>query len=498
MATDVPDPGAANPAVEELRARLLAAEQALRARDKTIAALVQRERDRANNRHSAYRMIEENAELQHVVERKTLELEVQNRKLERASNELRQSNALWEVLMENSPTYIAFKDRRSRFVRCSRSVLAALNLPDLKALRGKTDGDFFTEAFARETARDEAEIIRTGRPIVGKIEKVEYRDGRHLWALTTKMPWRNHARIIGTFMVATDLTAIKTAEARLEATNKRLVQASRLAGMAEVATNVLHNVGNVLNSVNVSATLISDTIRQTKVHNLAKLATLLETHQSDLASFLTNDPRGRVVPAYVRSLATSLTEEHQGLLTELGHLRKNIEHIKDIVAMQQRHARFSGLEELVCVQDLIEDAIQMNADSLMRHGVALVRRLDRDQLHLTVEKNKLIQILVNLLSNARHACSDSGRPDKEVVVACSRAGDDILIEVTDNGVGISADHLVQIFAHGFTTRKEGHGFGLHSSALAAKELGGSLTVRSDGPGKGASFLLRVPVRQPQA
>ena len=71
------------------------------------------------------------------------------------------------------------------------------------------------------------------------------------------------------------------------------------------------------------------------------------------------------------------------------------------------------------------------------------------------------------------------------------------ISYIDNGIGIPADNLTRIFGHGFTTRKEGHGFGLHSGALAAKELGGALTVESDGPGKGATFTLEFPIQRPK-
>ncbi|HEX5747505.1 MAG TPA: ATP-binding protein [Archangium sp.] len=68
----------------------------------------------------------------------------------------------------------------------------------------------------------------------------------------------------------------------------------------------------------------------------------------------------------------------------------------------------------------------------------------------------------------------------------------VRIQVHDNGMGIAPEMLTRIFQYGFTTREEGHGFGLHSSALAAQELGGSLTVHSEGPGHGATFTLELP------
>jgi C4-dicarboxylate-specific signal transduction histidine kinase len=111
---------------------------------------------------------------------------------------------------------------------------------------------------------------------------------------------------------------------------------------------------------------------------------------------------------------------------------------------------------------------------------------------VTVQKHKVLQILVNLLRNAKHACDDSGKATKQVTVRVVAEHGRVRISVTDNGIGIPAENLTQIFAHGFTTRKNGHGFGLHSGALVARELGGSLTALSDGPGRGATFVLDLP------
>jgi PAS domain S-box-containing protein len=291
-----------------------------------------------------------------------------------------------------------------------------------------------------------------------------------------------------------DITERKHAEAELARTHKELVASSRQAGMAEVATGVLHNVGNVLNSVNVSATLLMDIARHSRVDRVGKLSGLLAAHAADLAGFLRDDPRGQKVPAFLASLATHLAHENAETLAELDALRKNIEHIKDIVAMQQSYARVSGMSEAVVVTDLVEDALRMNTGSFSRHEITLVRDF-RVRPTITVEKHKVLQILVNLIRNAKYACDDSGRADKTVTIRVAGGGDRVQIAVIDNGVGISAENITRIFAHGFTTRKHGHGFGLHSGAIAARELGGALTVHSDGPGCGATFTLELPCQK---
>ena len=181
-------------------------------------------------------------------------------------------------------------------------------------------------------------------------------------------------------------------------------------------------------------------------------------------------------------------------MREAGTLLSSVMHIKEIVAMQQNYARTSGLLESLPVVDLVEDALRMNADGLQRHHVKLVREF-AETPPILVQKHKVLQILVNLIRNAKHACDDAERPDKQIILRVAGGSGRIKISVIDNGVGIPVENLTQIFGHGFTTRKEGHGFGLHSSALAAKEMGGSLTAFSEGPGQGATFTLDLPMQR---
>jgi PAS domain S-box-containing protein len=492
-----PELAASAETVASLTARLAAAERALAARDKTVKALITREQDRAAKRHSAFGVMEENAALQQVVARKTLELEAQNYKLEQTSNALRETSGLLEVLMENTQAYIYFKDEQSRFVRSSKSLQNAFGQPDAAAIKGKTNFDFLPEAYARESFAEEQAILRSGEPSIGKLDEMQHVDGRVTWYLTTKMPWRDKdGRIIGTFGISSDLTAIKAAEAELEMAHKQLLETSRLAGMAEVATNVLHNVGNVLNSVNISAGLIVESVKKSKASSLARVVDLLQEHAPDLGSFITNDSRGKHVPAHLAQISKRLVSEQEGVVRELDSLRRNVEHINEIVAMQQNYAKVGGVKEMTNVVNLVEDSLRMLAGTLSRHGVEVSREFEKAPL-MNVEKHKILQILVNLLRNAKFACQESGRADKRLTVRVANRDGRVKISVIDNGIGIPPDNLERIFNHGFTTRKGGHGFGLHGGALAAKEMGGSLVVHSDGPGQGAAFILELPCLTPE-
>jgi signal transduction histidine kinase len=283
------------------------------------------------------------------------------------------------------------------------------------------------------------------------------------------------------------------AQAALARTQGQLLEASRQAGMAEVATSVLHNVGNVLNSVNISAALVAGQVRQSKAGHLVKAAALLQAHAAKLA----DDPKAQQLPGYLTQLAQHLAAERAQLLRELDSLTQNIEHIKQIVTMQQRHAKTGGVIETVPVAELVEDALRLNAGALARHGVEIVR--DHGAAPpVTVDRHKVLQILVNLIRNAKYALDESGRADKRLTLRIGKNGEPFVkIEVADNGVGIPPENLTRIFQHGFTTRKDGHGFGLHSGALAAQEMGGTLTVHSDGPGQGATFTLALPCQPPE-
>jgi PAS domain S-box-containing protein len=300
---------------------------------------------------------------------------------------------------------------------------------------------------------------------------------------------------LGALAVIEDITERRLAEEELERVHNQLLVASRQAGMAEVATNVLHNVGNVLNSVNVSASIVAERIRKSRCVGLARVAALLSEHASDLTAFLTGS-QGRHLPAYLQELGAELIAERDTAIAELAVLRGNVEHINEIVAMQQSYARRGGVTVTVDIRTLVEDSLRMNEGAFSRHGITLVRDFQEVPL-ITVDKHKVLQILVNVIRNAKYACDESRSAEKRVTVRVQADNGTMLIAVIDTGVGIPPENLERIFSHGFTTRKDGHGFGLHSCALAAKELGGSLQGESAGPGEGATFTLTLPLTQPE-
>ena len=295
--------------------------------------------------------------------------------------------------------------------------------------------------------------------------------------------------------LAAEVAERKRMQEAAEKTHKEMLTISRQAGMSEVATGVLHNVGNVLNSVNVSAALVADHLAAFKIENIARAAGLMSEHAADLADYLAHDPKGRQLPDYLAQLALHLSSERTLLMKEMDFVRAKIDHIKEIVATQQNYGKVCGLTEQVNPRDLLEDALRFHASELEQHKVEVKREYDLGLPEIVVDKHKALQILLNLVSNAKLACVESGSKPKQVTLRATQGAGCVRVTMMDNGVGIPAAHLNKIFNHGFTTRKKtGHGFGLHSCALAAREMGGSLVARSDGPGTGATFTLELPLR----
>jgi signal transduction histidine kinase len=247
-----------------------------------------------------------------------------------------------------------------------------------------------------------------------------------------------------------------------------------------------------MTSVNVSAGLAVRRMRSSRIDGLLQATALLREQGPDLARFLTRDRRGELLLDYLGKVSQALARELREIATELDRLSGNVSHIMDIVAIQQANAGQTRLDEPVDVEAVAEDAIRINAESLERHQVTVVRCF-ASLPALILDRVRLLLILVNLVSNAKAALAAVHDRPRIITLTTSLREGNLLVLVEDSGEGIRSEDLARIFAHGFTTRREGHGFGLHSCSIAAGEMGGRLMAYSAGPGYGARFTLRIPV-----
>ncbi|MEO7589789.1 MAG: ATP-binding protein [Byssovorax sp.] len=449
-----------------------------------------------------------------------LELRVNERtaELRRANEDLREKTEVLDSVLQNMGDAVVVVDAGGQITLFNASARTILGIEahDGRAATVSTTREFFLPDGVTLFAREDMPVARVLRGESFDQMEVFCRDREQptgIWLSITARPLHgpDHA-LRGAVAVLRDITLSKQAEQALRRTNEELecrveertrelkevqlraLDLARLAGMTEVATNVLHNVGNVLNSVNTSAALLNEQLRSSRLPALGKAAALLKEHRADLAEFLTRDERGRNLPTFLDKLGEHLLAERDEMLAVTTALNQHVEHIRAVVNLQQSYAKTTIVLERVSLGDLVEDALRINASALVRHEVAIDRQFAALP-PLLVDKHKVLQIILNLISNAKYAFDGSAIQDRRITLRIERRPEGpVRIQVSDNGMGIAPDVLPRIFQHGFTTRTEGHGFGLHSCALAARAIDGSLVAHSDGSGRGATFTLELPYR----
>lgn len=287
---------------------------------------------------------------------------------------------------------------------------------------------------------------------------------------------------------------VRARSLELEVAQRQLVEAAHLAGRAEVAVSMLHNVGNVLNSLNINANLTAETLKRLPLNRITRTGQLISQHR-DEPGWLKEDPRGKIVPSFLSELGQELELQRDNLVAHQHEMLEHVEHIKQIIAVQNTHAGRARLVEQASLADLIELALRINHGALVRNEVEVEKHFE-PMPEVPLEKHKVLQILVNLIANAHKALSDGRETGRRLILRLGwGAPGSWRIEVEDNGIGIAPESLEKLFFFGFTTRKDGHGIGLHSCALAAQEMKGSLVAQSEGLGHGARFILEAPVEQ---
>ncbi len=279
----------------------------------------------------------------------------------------------------------------------------------------------------------------------------------------------------------------RKAQTKLVEVQEELIATARQAGKAEIATNVVHNVGNVLNSVNVGSEALQRQLKGMPLSYLRRMADMVAEHQS----FLSDHEKMKLLPSVLEKLTHKMERQNQICCDELTTLQTHVEHIANIVKLQQASAGYQEVREEVELTALMESALTLSLNDSAEKDIVIEKHYE-SPLHCSLDKHQVLQILVNLISNAKQAMAKlSGRRGcLSLDIECN--ADQILFKIKDNGEGIAIENIEKIFIHGYTTREEGHGFGLHGSALNAKQMGGTLTVASAGHDQGAEFTLMLP------
>lgn len=302
---------------------------------------------------------------------------------------------------------------------------------------------------------------------------------------------KNHLMNIIVFRNISDR---KESEKKMASLNAQLITMARLAGMAEVATSVLHNVGNVLNSINVSVQFLIERDIRSKLQGFSELSKLVNENKDHLDTFIKEHPIGLLLPEYLLEFNHFLDKEYELFMNELDSLNTKVHHIKSIIKMQQTFSRGNQPIENVEINKLLDESLSINSD-ILNNQIITVEKDYHSIPKVTIDKVKLLQALINLIKNGIEALMESKKEEKRLTLRTSiNKQNEVQIEIIDNGIGIKDENLPKIFSYGFTTKEKGHGFGLHTSALSIHEIGGSLKVDSKGPDQGTAFVITLPIQ----
>ena len=382
-------------------------------------------------------------------------------------------DATFEIVWWSEMMWEIFGQDPSTFVPSNEAWLQLIHPDDLERIRQEV------QQFKQELAAVNMQY-RIIRP-----------DGelRHIQSIGAPAELQNGSvqRVGG---ITLDVTERVHAKEREQALQAQLRESSHRAGMAEIATGVLHNVGNVLNSLGIANSTAQRELKASRFEQLQQATALLRNNRETLAAFLTSDERGRHLPDYLPALSAQVSLNSRAVQAELATTEQLLNHLNDIISAQQELARIGGQYEYVHLSELIETALLVQSADLAQIEVT---RAYEDLPPVSSDRHKLLQILVNLISNARDAIEAGAGGRGRISLKLAREGDLALLTVEDSGTGMSPDVLARLWQFGFTTKKDGHGFGLHNSANAAHEIGATLSAHSDGIGQGSRFILSLPI-----
>lgn len=426
-----------------------------------------------------------------------------------------------EKIINILPGVMWWKDLEGRYLGCNQAMLKVCSLETKEEIIGKTDYDMpWTKEESDHYRADDKSVMDTKQAKLNIEESQTFPDGRVTTLLTNKVPvFDENNTIMGTLGTFLDITERKQKEMEVLLTNQQLhialeklkqasdsesklknelVSAARMAGMAEVSTSVLHNVGNVLNSVNTSLFMVNKLFHQIPFSKLIKISRLMQENMPEIGHYLTEDKQGKLIIAYLQTLTESAVNDSETISQELNLLHSHLEHIVEIISTQQSMIISHGFNEDVVIADLVTNAITINIGVNNRAGITLNTQFNETP-PLRTDRVKLMQILVNIIKNSIEALTSSDNTEKSLTLSThDRDGRNLCIKVSDSGIGISEENLKQIFKHGFTTKEKGHGFGLHNCILYAKEMGGTIEVESAGLNKGTTFNIILPYHPPES
>ncbi len=413
-------------------------------------------------------------------------------------NELLKNEEKYRMLAENVTDVIWIRDLDLNLIYVSQGI---------ERTRGFTQNEFMKlplekyitpeslklvqETYKRKL-QDEAEDLSRG--IIFEIEQYR-KDGSTGWFEISSRFIRDDKDVpVAIIGVSRDISERKETEAKLHVARAELIENAHRAGMADVAAGTLHNVGNLLNSIKTSAHSAENVIINSSLSDLKKANEMLKDKLGNIEDFIKNDPNGIKLLHYYLYLESELDLEQKDIHNDIHRINEKIDTITDVIASQQNYAGFGSLVELYSLEKLVNDVLTIETELIDGSKITVYKDF-KELPKILIQKSKLLHILLNLIKNSSEAMVGIPEENRKLHISTEKRGGNVYLKVTDNGIGIVENDLTKIFSHGFTTKTDGHGFGLHTSAIYMSDMKGKIWVESEGRNKGATFVLQFPVSE---
>ncbi len=413
----------------------------------------------------------------------------------KAENSLRTANASLQdaeaktrSLLESSPDLIINVDRDYKILYMNRSISPDGSSAEIDPaiMFGLPLIDLCLPEYQEAIKQAVKKVFETGKSDI--IETHVIANEKISWFENRFAAIEANEKVVEVMVIASDITQRKTTEATLVATQKELVEKAHQAGMADIATGTLHNIGNILNSVLTSVQIMREIQERSNIAKLSNANNLLKENIDTIEQFICEDPKGKKLLQYYLKIEEGILDEHNTFKEHLVRLNNKTDAITAVISAQQSYAGTTSLTESFDLSQIIEDALTMQGGTLERYNISVTKDF-KTTPEIPVQKMKLVHIIVNLIQNAKDAMLETEAEERKLHFAVNSNDSYAYIKVTDNGPGIPKEQQDKIFVHGFTTKKTGHGFGLHSCANYMTEMRGKLWVESEGNGLGATFIM---------
>ncbi|MCP3683642.1 MAG: response regulator, partial [bacterium] len=312
---------------------------------------------------------------------------------------------------------------------------------------------------------------------------IKMKKGGNMWVHTTLTPMIDkNGNLLKLIAIDSDISELKKAE-------QKAITHAHKAGMADVAVTTIHNVGNILNSVKTSVGISSRLIKKPTLKKFEMANGLLRENMDKLEDFICNDPKGKKLMEFYLDIEDNLIKERTELEKSIDRIENRTEIIASVIDAQRGYTKdVAFLVEEVDLVEMVEDAITMNLDFIEQNSIEIEKEM-ADIRPIPIQKLKMIQILMNLITNAKDAMKKTPNDNRQIKFLLNEQGETVQLKVIDTGGGILPENIESIFNHGFTTKKDHQGFGLHSCANHMSEMGGKMWAESEGEGLGATFIL---------